>query len=320
MSGAALSWKRTAIAAPDVLQTKRLGVMMPGTEAMNGTWVKALVTRLGELGLAQGAQFHIEYRWAAGDAANYAPMAGQLIASAPDVILCPTTGVTLAVQRATRTIPIVFVLVSDPVGLGIVSNLARPGGNTTGFSWLDFSVAGKALELLKTMVPGLGRIGLLFNPQTAPQGAAYVAYLTATARRLSVSARPAPAADEAGIEAALGELATDQSTGLIVLSDPFTGRYQPKIIAAAAAHKLPAIYFSDTFPRGGGLASYGPSETDQFREAATYISRILHGSNPGDLPVQQPTKFQLVINLKTAKALGLTIPPTLLARADEVIE
>ena len=247
-------------------------------------------------------------------------MAKELVALGPDVILAATTPVTAALQRETRTIPIVFVVVSDPVGAGFVAGLPRPRGNITGFINTEAAMGGKWLELLKEIAPRLVRVALMFNPDTAPGGGSYfLAPFEAAARSLAVETILARVRSDAEIEAAITLLGSEQG-GLVVMTDSFMAVRHRMLISAAIRNNVPAIFELPLFTRQGGLISYGPNFQDMFPHAAGYVDRILKGEKPADLPVQVPTKYDLVINLKTAKALGLDVPATLLARADEVIE
>jgi putative tryptophan/tyrosine transport system substrate-binding protein len=235
-----------------------------------------------------------------------------------DVILTNSTPATVAVRDITRTTPTIFVQVSNPVGAGVVQSLARPGGNLTGFTNFDLSTAGKWLELLKRLAPNITRVAYLFNPKTAPL--LYAKAVESAAPLLSVKPIPAAVHNAVEIERALAQVARESDSALLVLPDLFNATNRQSIIALAARHRLPAVYPFRYFVTSGGLMSYGTELLDTYRQAASYVDRILKGERPSDLPVQQPTKFELIINLKTAKALGLEIPPTLLARADEVIE
>jgi putative tryptophan/tyrosine transport system substrate-binding protein len=261
----------------------------------------------------------IDPRWAGGDINRFQTLAQELVGLQPDVIVTPGTPATVAVERETSTIPIVFAAVSDPVGSGLVARLDRPTGNITGFALLEASLGGKWLELLSEIAPGLKRAAIMFNPDTAPVSVHMPSFETA-ARSLKVEAIIASVHDDVEIETAINALGREAGGGLVVMADGFMSAHRTAIISAAARNNVPAIYWASFFARDGGLLSYGPNQADIFRRTATYVDRILRGAKPGDLPVQFPTKHELVINLQTAKALGLTIPPTLLAIADEVIE
>jgi putative ABC transport system substrate-binding protein len=267
-----------------------------------------------------GRNTQIDFVWAGG-ADDMQPYAQELVRSAPDVMLATSTTTTIALRQETSTIPIVFVSVSDPIGSGLVASLARPGDNITGFTTFEFSIGGKWIEILKEIDPRLVRIAVLFNPQTAAPYAPFTCVRSRLQRRNSERAVIAATVQDASeIERAIGVFASTVNGALIVLPDIFTSSHRELIISLAAKYRLPSVYPFAFFVRSGGLVSYGIDQLDLFRRAATYIDRILKGSSVGDLPIQQPTKFEFVINSKTAKALGLEIPPTLLAHADEVIE
>jgi putative ABC transport system substrate-binding protein len=242
-----------------------------------------------------------------------------LVGLQPDIIVAGTTPATVAVQRETRIIPIVFASVAEPVASGIVARLDGPNGNVTGFAILEASLGGKWVELLSEIAPGLKRAAIMFNPDTAPSSV-YIPSLETAARSLKVMPIAALVHSDEEIEAAITALGREPGGGLIVMPDTFTDVHRASIIPAAARNKVPAVYHLSAFARDGGLLSYGADRVDSFRRSATYVDRILRGEKPGDLPVQFPTKFEMVVNLKTAKALGLTVPPSLLAIADEVIE
>jgi len=277
--------------------------------------------RLQELGWAVGRSLRIEARWAGTDRHLTRTYARELVESAPDVILAAGTPALAVLSEETRSVPIVFVAVPDPVGQGLVASVARPGSNATGFANLDFPVGGKWLELLKSIAPGVTRVALLFNPETSAGGGAdLVKLLEEGARSLSVASIAGPVRERGEIERTLEAFARGPDGGLIVLPDNFVNAHRELIVALAEKYRLPAIYPFRFFVAAGGLLSYGVDVVDMYRGAASYVDRILKGAKAGDLPVQQPTKFELVINLKTARTLGLTVPPSLLARADEVIE
>jgi len=262
---------------------------------------------------------HVDVRWSASDSNRRRRYAAELVALSPDVILADTSAVVAALQQATQTVPIVFAGVIDPVGAGFVANLARPGGNTTGFASLDYGTSGKWLELLKEIAPRVTRAAILRDP-TIAAGIGQLAAIQAVAPALGVELSPLGARDAGEIERALAAFPLGANAGLIVTAGPSTGTYRDLIIAFAARHRLPAVYPFRYHVASGGLISYGPDSLYGFRPAAGYVDRILKGEKPADLPVQVPTKFELVINLKTAKALELDMPATVLARADEVIE
>jgi putative ABC transport system substrate-binding protein len=284
------------------------------------SWIEIFVEAIAQLGWIGGRNVQIDVRWAGGDVGRIRTFAKELVELQPDVIFAGTTPVTAALQRETRTIPIVFAVVSDPVGAGFVAGLPRPGGNITGFINVEAAMGGKWLEILKEIAPGVRRAGIMFNPSTAPGGGAYfLGSFEAAARSLAVEPIVVRVHSDAEIEAGIDSLGPQ--VGLVIMTDSFMAVHQPTVISATARNKMPTMGADlQTFAKEGGLVSYGPNFTDFFRRAASYVDRILRGANPADLPVQVPTKYQLVINLKTAKALGLDVPATLLARADEVIE
>jgi putative tryptophan/tyrosine transport system substrate-binding protein len=283
--------------------------------------IEALFEGLFQLGWKRDKNIHIDIRWAGTDPVGMQQLAKELIELRPDLIQVTSTPATAAVLRETHTIPVVF-LVSDPIGSGFVASFARPGGNATGLVSLEDSVAGKWLELLKELAPQTSRVSLLFNPKTAPQSAYYLKILEAVAPSLALKLKVVQVSNAGEIEAEIDQLAQQSNAGLVVLPDIFTSAQSQSglIIVRTAQRRIPAVYPSAFFPRAGGLVSYGLDYFDLQRRTAAYVDRILKGAKPQDLPVQLPTKFQLVINLKTAKALGLNVPAVLLATADEVIE
>jgi putative tryptophan/tyrosine transport system substrate-binding protein len=301
---------------------KRIGVLVgAATEHDPESEARLAAFRIGlnELGWFEGRNVRIDYRFASGDADRIRTYVTELVKSAPDLIVANSSPVVAELKRATGTIPIVFAVVNDPVNQGLVTSLAHPGGNITGFTLIEFEIIGKWLELLKEMAPRISRVKLLFNPVTAPF---YVNWLRehGAVSVASIELEPAPVRDQAEIEATMTTLAREPGAGLITAADVFTVANRSLIIGLAERYRLPAIYQFRQFAAEGGLMSYGPDTADIFRRAAAYVDRILKGANPADLPVQQPTKFQLVLNLKTAKALGLDVPLQLQQRADEVIE
>jgi ABC-type uncharacterized transport system substrate-binding protein len=275
---------------------------------------------LAELGWKEGRNVRIEYRWAAGDAERVRAYAQEMVGGAPDVILANGTTVVAAQQRETRTVPIVFLLGLDPVEGGFVAGLARPGGNVTGFTTFEPEMGGKWLEVLKEIAPRVLRVGVIFNPETQPAYATFLRSIEAAAPSFAIEPIKTPVHSVSEIEGAMAALAREAGGGGIVIPDIFTSTNLDPIMASAARHGLPVLYPFPFFARKGGLVSYGIDLTDLFRRSASYVDRILRGTKPGELPVQTPSKFELIINLKTAKALGLEVPPSLLARADEVIE
>jgi len=274
---------------------------------------------LQELGWTIGRNVRIENRWSAGDPERIRRNTEEMVALAPDVILASGNAGVAPLLQATRTVPVVFVIVPDPVGAGFVDSLARPGGNATGFIAYEYGLSGKWLEVLKEIAPGVTRAAVIRDPALA-SGPGQFAAIQSIAPSLGVEVSPVNVRDAGEIERAITAFAHSPNGGLIVTGSALVGLHRHLIIALAARHKLPAVYVERTYVAAGGLVSYGSDFLDQYRRAASYVDRILKGEKPADLPVQQPTKYELVINLKTAKALGLDIPPTLLARADEVIE
>jgi putative ABC transport system substrate-binding protein len=300
---------------------RRIGVLLPaGTDdAVYQTWVGAFLQALALLGWTIGRNVRIDTRWAGADAASIRRHAVELAALAPDVILAFGGSTVGPLLQATRTVPIVFPAAVDPVGSGFVDSLARPGGNATGFMGFEYSLGGKWLELLKQIAPGVKRVAVLRDAAN-PSGNALFGVIQAAAPSLRVEVNPVNMRDAGEIERAVTAFARASNGGLIMTANPFAIVHRDLIITLAARHKLPAVYFERLFVAAGGLISYGPDFLDQFRQAAGYVDRLLKVEKPADLPVQAPTKYELVINLKTAKALGLEVPSSLLARADEVIE
>jgi putative ABC transport system substrate-binding protein len=272
------------------------------------------------LGWTENRNIQIEHRFSAGDFAQMRAYTAELVSSAPDLIVASSTPVLAALKQATRTIPIVFSVVNDPVGQGFIASLGRPGGNITGFTFVDFALIGKWLEMLKEIAPGVRRMILMFNPQTAPYYPVFLREFGLVPATLAVELTAKPVHDEAEIETAIAALAREPGGGLIVAPDPFINTHRGLIITLAERLRLPAIYSFRQYVTEGALMSYGPDTADIVRRSASYVDRILKGENPADLPVQAPTNYALVINLKTAKALGLTVPLTLQASANEVIE
>ena len=322
LGGAAAAWP-LAVRAQQGERMRRIGALIGGaeTDPESRARVAALREGLEQRGWSEGRNLRIDYRWASADSDRIRAFAAELVATAPEAIFAHTTPATTRLLEATRNIPIVFASVSDPIGDGIVASFARPGGNVTGFTNVEASIGGKWLEILKELSPAVARVGFLFNPATSPGGGSYfLRPFEAAAPLFKVQPISTPVEDVVDIERAVAPLAVGANGGLIVNSDVFTTRHRAAIIAAAARHRVPAIYPFAYFAADGGLAAYGTDVRDLWRRAASYIDRILRGEKPADLPVQAPTKFELVINLKTAKALSLNIPAMLLARADEVIE
>ena len=303
-------------------RVRRIGVLMPFTagDAVGLRRAKIFTQALQDLGWTDGQNTRIDYRWPGGDIEQIQSLAKELVGSRPDVIVGIGQAPTAALQQATRTIPIVFGMSIDPVAQGIVESLARPGGNATGFFATEPSLGGKWLELLKEIVPGLRRVAVIFNPETSTGGTSYLHSVETAAPLFSVEATGAPVHHAGGIEFAISSLVREPGGGLIVLPGAFTASHHKQIIELAAQFRLPAIYAIRDYADEGGLMTYGTDAIDIYRRTASYVDQILKGANPANLPVQAPTKLGLVINLKTAKALGLTVPPSLLDRADEVIE
>jgi putative tryptophan/tyrosine transport system substrate-binding protein len=302
-------------------RARRIGVLFglaaddPESQARHTAFVQGLQ----ELGWADGRNIRIDTRWGAGDADRIRRYVTELVALAPDAILVTGTTVVGPLQRATPTVPIVFVNVSDPVGAGLVASLARPGGNITGFAALEYGFSGKWLELLKQIAPGVTRAAVVRDPALS-SGSAQFGAIQAVSPFLAMNVSPVDARGVDEIERGLTAFAGEANGGVVVTISTATIVNREAVIRLAARHRLPAVYPYRLFVTSGGLISYGPDSIDSYRRAAGYVDRILKGEKPADLPVQAPTKYELVINLKTAKALGLTLPPTLLARADEVIE
>jgi putative ABC transport system substrate-binding protein len=318
--GGAAAWPMVA-RAQQAERMRRIGVLMPGTadDAEYQARMAAFLQRLQQLGWTDGRNVEIDTRWAAGDANLIRKYVAELVALAPDVILAPGSTTVGPLLQATRTVPIVFATLLDPVGAGFVDSLARPGGNATGFIAFEYGLSGKWLELLKQIAPSLTRVAILRDPATAA-GIGQFAAIQSVAPSFGVELRPIDIREAGEIERAVTAFARSSNGGLIVTAGSGSAIHSNQIITLAARHKLPAVYGDRHFVTGGGLISYGPDRVDQYRQAAAYIDRILKGEKPGDMPVQAPTKYELVINLKTAKALGLAAPPSLLSRADEVIE
>jgi putative tryptophan/tyrosine transport system substrate-binding protein len=320
LGGAAVAWPLAA-GAQQTERVRRIGVLI-GTAAddpIGQARVAAFQQGLQQLGWTADRNVRIDIRWAGADADHRRKYAAELVALAPDVILASSGAVVGPLRQATRTVPVVFTETSDPVGAGFVDSLARPGGNVTGFLSFEYSMGGKWLELLKQIEPGVTRAAILRDP-AIPSGTGQWGAIQPVAPALGVELRPIDVNDAGEIERAITAFARSSNGGMIVTASSLTLLHRDRIIALAARHKLPAIYFQRVFVAGGGLASYGPDTIDAHRRAAGYVDRILKGEKPADLPVQSPTKYEVVINLKTARALGLEVPPTLLARADEVIE
>jgi putative tryptophan/tyrosine transport system substrate-binding protein len=302
-------------------RVRRVGVLISGddTDPAYKPRASAFTQALTDLGGSDGRNVRVDLRWTGADINRTRALAHEVVGLQPDIILAEGTPATVALQRETRTIPIVFAGVSDPIASGIVARLDRPSGNITGFANLEGSMGGKWLELLSEIAPGLKRAAIMFNPDTAPIST-YVLSLETAARSLKVVPISAPVHSDAEIETAISALGREPGGGLVVMPDVFMNVNRAPIISAAARNKVPTVYSASYFARDGGLLSYGGDQVDLFRRAASYVDRILRGAKPGDLPVQFPTKYEMAVNLKTAKALGLTVPQSILLSADEVIE
>ena len=320
LSGAATAWPLAALAQQPGTP-RRIGVLIQVAEGdpQARIEVATFLRGLQELGWNEGRNLRIDTRWGGGDADRIRKYAAELVALGPEVVLAPGGTVVGALQQASRTVPIVFVNVTDPVGRGYVASLAQPVGNATGFTSFEFGMGGKWLEVLKEMAPPVTRAAVLRDP-VITAGMGYLAAIHALAPSVGVQVTPVDVRHTSDIERAVAAFARTPNSGLIVTADPAAIVHREGIIALAARHRLPAVYPYRFFVISGGLISYGLDNIEQYRLAAGYVDRILKGDKPGDLPVQAPTKYELVINLKTAKTLGLEVPPTLLARADEVIE
>jgi putative ABC transport system substrate-binding protein len=319
--GGAAAWPLVARAQQNA-RVRRVGVLLPFDEADPQARARLQMFRQGlaDLGWVEGRNLRLDVRWPGADVAREQSDARELVLLAPEVILAPATTAVRALRDSTRTFPIVFVNVTDPVATGIVSNLARPEENVTGFMQFEYSMAAKWLSLLKDVAPRLARVVLLFNPDTASYAPLFARAAHEAGERLALKVTAAGMRDAAAIEPAIAAVAGRDDGGLLSLPDVFTFANRATTIELAAKYRVPAIYNARHFSADGGLMSYGPNTRLQFRDGATYVDRILRGARPGDLPVQLSTKFELVLNLKTATALGLTVPDSLLATADEVIE
>ena len=320
LGGAAAVWPLKARAQQGE-QMRRIGVIVPASpdDAAFQTWIGVFLQALGQLGWSIGSNVRIDTRWATANAATIRRHAAELAALAPDVILTAGTSTTGPILEATRTVPIVFATIVDPVGAGFIDSLARPGGNATGFLLFEYSLGGKWLELLKQIAPTVTRVAVLRDAAT-PSGTGQFGAIQAVAPSLKVEVVPVNMRDARELERSIATFARSPNGGLILTGSGLSILHRDLIITLAARHKLPAIYYEKFFVSAGGLISYGSDRIELYRLAAGYADRILRGEKPANLPVQAPTKFELAINLKTAKALGLTVPPSLLASANEVIE
>ena len=319
LGGAAVAWP-LATQAQQNEPTRRIGVLMTTADDPEGQRrLSAFREGLERRGWAEGKNIRIEVNWSVSDAERARSVVDELIGRAPDLILTSGTPATSALHHARTAIPVVFTVVSEPIEQGFVQSLARPGGNITGFTNLEPGLGGKWIELLKEIAPKVTRAAIIFNPQTAPAAIVTSRSADEAAEKLAIELARSPVRDPAEIESAITRLRR-QTDGFILPPDTFLNIHRKLIVELASRYQIPAVYPSSYMVAEGGLASYGIDLADSFRQAAGYVDRIFHGEKPADLPVQQPTKFDLAINLKTAKALGLTVPTTLLARADEVIE
>jgi putative ABC transport system substrate-binding protein len=319
LGGAAVAWPLAARAQQGD-QMRRIGVLSAlADDAVAQARNAAFLQGLQQLGWTVGRNVRIDYRWSAGNADDTRRYATELVALAPDVILATGVSAVGPLQQVTRAVPIVFAAVPDPVGAGIVDSLARPGGNVTGFSTFEYGLSGKWLELLKEIAPRVTRVAVLRDPAISA-GIGQFAAIQSVAPALGVELTPINVRDASEIGRAIAAFARAPNGGLIVTGSALVVAHRDLLVTLTARYKLPAVYYERLFVAAGGLISYGPSVVDEYRLAAGYVDRILKGEKPADLPVQAPTKYELVINLKTAKALGIDVPPTLLARADEVIE
>jgi putative ABC transport system substrate-binding protein len=318
--GSTAAWPFAAWAQP-AERVRRIGMLnlRDENDPLARSQLSALKQALADLGWTDGRNVRIDFRWASGDLNRTRELAQELVGLQPDILLAGTTPTTAALQRETRTIPIVMVGVADPVGSGLVAALNQPGGNITGFGLYEGSMAGKWLELLSEIAPGLKRAAIMFNPDTAPVSVYMPSFEVAT-RSLKVVPIVAAAHNDVEIETAIIALGREPGGGLVVMPDTFLQVHRAPIILAAARNNVPAVYALSEYAKDGGLLSYGPDLVDSLRRAVTYVDRILRGAKPAELPVQFPTKFEMIVNLKTAKALGLAVPASILLRADEVIE
>jgi ABC-type uncharacterized transport system substrate-binding protein len=318
--GGAAAWPLAA-RAQQPERMRRIGVLLPAAsdDRQYQAYLAAFLQGLQQLGWTDGRNVRIDTRWGALNADLMRKYAGELVALEPDVVMAPTSDAVSPLRQVTRTVPIVFATVADAVGAGFVESLARPGGNVTGFIGYEYALSGKWLELLKEIVPRIVRVAVL-RDSTIAAGPAQFAAIQAVAPSLGMELRPVDLRDAGEIERAITAFAQGANGGLIVTGSASAITHRNLIVALAARHKLPAVYYGRYYVTGGGLISYGPDFVDHYRRAAGYVHRILKGEKPADLPVQAPTKYELVINLKTAKALGIELPASVLATADEVIE
>jgi putative ABC transport system substrate-binding protein len=319
--GSVAAWPLAARAQP-AERVRRIGMLLglDENEPLQKARISAFTQALADLGWTDGRNVRMDLRWFGDDINRIRALAQELVGLQPDIILAGGTPATVAVQRETRTIPVVFASVTDPVASGLVTRLDRPSGNITGFATFEASLGGKWLELLTEIAPGRKRAAIMFNPDINPVSVDFMPSFETAARSLKVEAITAPVHDEVEIETAIIALGREPGGGLIFTLDLFVFKHRASIISAATRNNVPAVYAQSEFVKDGGLLSYGVDQVDTYRRAATYIDRILRGAKPADLPVQFPTKFEMAVNLKTAKALGLAVPQSILLGADEVIE
>ena len=317
--GAAV-WPVVAGAQQD--RPRRVGILLayPESDAQVQTWTKALETSLQELGWNSGRNLQLDYRFAGPNPDRLRAAAVELVRLGPDILLPVSTPALIAAQHATASIPIVFANVGDPVGQGLIASFARPGGNTTGFGVFDFSMAGKWVQAIKDIAPSVTRIGVIYNPETAPYYASFLSFVETASGPLGVKTISIAIHKSDLIKQTLETLADEPNTGVIVIPASMFSTYRDVIITNVARLRLPAVYPYSFFAQSGGLLSYGADVRDMLKQAGGYVDRILRGAKVSELPAQLPTKYELIVNVKTAKVLGLTVPPTLLDRADEVIE
>jgi len=320
LGGAAAAWP-VAARAQQSERMRRIGVLLPSVadDADFQTFFGAFLQALAQLGWSIGGNVRVDVRWATGNAASIRKHAAELVALAPDVIVVHGGSTVSPMQQATRTIPIVFTVAGDPVAAGFADSLARPGGNITGFMTAEYSTAGKWLELLKQVAPSVTRVAILRDPRV-PSGLGQFSAIQTAAVSLRIEVSPINVRDISEIERGVAAFARSPNGGLIVIGSSLAQQQRNPIVSLATRHKLPAVYFTRLFVSAGGLLSYGVDFIDQYRRAAGYVDRILKGEKPSELPIQAPVKYQMAVNLKAAKAIGLTIPPSVLTSADEVIE
>jgi putative tryptophan/tyrosine transport system substrate-binding protein len=321
LGGTMVTWPLAA-QAQQAGAVRRVGVLMNNkpTDSLSQSYYTELTQTLQKPGWRDGQNLRVDLRWSAGDPQLIHYYAGELVAMTPDLIVASSSANLIAVLRASQTIPIVFLQVSDPVAQGFVPNLAHPGGNITGLTAYELAMGGKWLDLLKQMVPALGRVGVVFNPDTSPQSKIFLRSIESSASSFGVTVTAAPVHDEREIEQAIKGLTGEPNGGLLFSTDTFLNVRRKLIVETSAHYRVPAIYGEEAYVREGGLMYYGVAFENQFRQAAIYVDRILKGAKPGDLPIEMPNTFKLVINLTTAQALGMEVPMGLMMRADELIE